>query len=200
MTPKQQRSAETLDRILTAAETCFAEHGYDATGVAQICKQASVSKGAFYHHFSSKQAVFMALLNRWLEKTDQQLSSLRQTQSNIPESIRSMAVVPQFILNNSVQQLPIYLEFITQAIREPEIWQTAVEPYRRYNQFFAGIIQAGIQEGTLRELDPQIAASVMISFAVGILLQGFFDPNGADWEQVTQAGVDILLSNWMIRE
>ncbi len=200
MTPKQQRSAETFDRILTAAETCFADHGYDATGVAEICKQAAVSKGAFYHHFSSKQAVFMALLNRWLENTDQQLASLRQTQSNIPESIRSMAVVPQYILNNSVQQLPIYLEFITQAIREPEIWHTAVEPYRRYNQFFAGIIQAGIQEGTLRELDPQIAARVVISFAVGILLQGFFDPNGADWEQVTQAGVDILLSNWMIRE
>jgi len=200
MTPKQQRSAETFDRILTAAEIWFADHGYDATGVAEICKQAAVSKGAFYHHFSSKQAVFMALLNRWLENTDQQLASLRQTQSNIPESIRSMAVVPQYILNNSVQQLPIYLEFITQAIREPEIWHTAVEPYRRYNQFFAGIIQAGIQEGTLRELDPQIAARVVISFAVGILLQGFFDPNGADWEQVTQAGVDILLSNWMIRE
>ena len=37
---------ETRSRILQAAEECFTRYGYDSTGVAEICKAASVSKGA----------------------------------------------------------------------------------------------------------------------------------------------------------
>ena len=55
----QQRSEETRARILAAALDRFARYGYDATGVAEICRAAGVSKGAFYHHFPSKQAAFL---------------------------------------------------------------------------------------------------------------------------------------------
>lgn len=199
MIPKQQRSEETHNRILAAAETCFAENGYDATGVAEICQSAGVSKGAFYHHFSSKQEVFLELLNRWLENTDQQLAMFKETDSNVPNTISSMAVIPQYILGAADQHLPIYLEFLTQAVREPQIWQAAVEPYHRYSEFFAQVIQSGIEEGSLRPMDVQIGARVLISFAVGVLLQGLFDPDGADWDEVTREGIRVLLNSWITR-
>ena len=63
MRRKQQRSEETRARLLEAAEACFSESGYDGTGVAKICRRAGVSKGAFYHHFETKQAIFLELLN-----------------------------------------------------------------------------------------------------------------------------------------
>ena len=50
----QKRGEETRSRILDAAQGCFVQHGYDATGVAEICRSAGLSKGAFYHHFPSK--------------------------------------------------------------------------------------------------------------------------------------------------
>jgi len=62
----QQRSEETYSRILDAAAASFARNGYERTGVAEICHAAGISKGAFYYHFSSKQALFLALLQRWL--------------------------------------------------------------------------------------------------------------------------------------
>lgn len=197
MTPTQQRSEVTRNRILTAAEACFAENGFDATGVAQICQTAGVSKGAFYHHFSSKQELFLEMLYRWLEKTDSQLMTFRETTANIPDTIRSMGVMPKYILEAADQNLPIYLEFLTKAVREPQIWEAAVEPYHRYSQFFAQIIQSGIEEGSLQSMDAQISARVMISFVVGVLLQGLFDPEGADWNQVTQEGIRVLLNGWV---
>lgn len=197
MPPLQQRSEATHNRILAAAETCFAENGYDAAGVARICQTAGVSKGAFYHHFSSKQEVFLSLLSRWLENTDSQLMNFQETTANIPDAIKSLAVVPQYILAAAEQNLPIYLEFLTKAIREPKIWNTTVEPYHRYSELFAQMIEAGIDEGSLRSMDAQISARVMISFVLGVLLQGLFDPEGADWGQVTQEGIRVLLNSWV---
>ena len=66
---RQRRGQESRERILEAAQLCFAQDGYNATGVAQICRRAGLSKGAFYHHFATKQAVFLELLNRWLVRS-----------------------------------------------------------------------------------------------------------------------------------
>ena len=63
----QARSLQTRTRILEAAQSEFARHGYDATGVAELCRVAGVTKGAFYHHFPSKQEVFLELLGSGAE-------------------------------------------------------------------------------------------------------------------------------------
>jgi len=66
--PQQPRAEETRTRILNAAQLCFSRYGYDAASVADICKEAGVTKGAFYYHFETKQALFLELLNRWLKQ------------------------------------------------------------------------------------------------------------------------------------
>lgn len=50
------------DAILTAAEKLFVKFGYDKTSVADIAKQAGISKGAIYLNFKSKDALFETLL------------------------------------------------------------------------------------------------------------------------------------------
>jgi hypothetical protein len=74
------------------------------------------------------------------------------------------------------------------------VWQATIEPYRRYRDFFRGIVEAGIAEGSLRPVNPERAAEVLVALAVGLLLQGMLDPEGADWGEVMQEGVQILLS------
>src|SRR4030042_884054 len=68
--PVQVRSEETRNRILQSAHKLFSETGFDASGVAGICRAAGVSKGAFYHHFETKQAVFLQLLEEGLQQVD----------------------------------------------------------------------------------------------------------------------------------
>ena len=50
------------DAILKSAESLFIKFGYDKTSVADIAKQAGISKGAIYLHFKSKDALFETLL------------------------------------------------------------------------------------------------------------------------------------------
>jgi AcrR family transcriptional regulator len=50
------------EAILDAAFPLFLAHGYDGTGMTELLGAAGVSKGAFYHHFASKQAVYEAVV------------------------------------------------------------------------------------------------------------------------------------------
>lgn len=193
MNKHQQRSAETQNQILNAAATCFANSGYDGTSVAEICQAAGVSKGAFYHHFPSKQAVFLALMERWLSGMDDQLQVLGGEQPDIPKRLLSMTHIVGRLLQVPNRELLIYLAFINQATRDPDIWQAAIEPYHRYRDVVAGIIAAGINQGSLQAVDPQTAASVVVALALGLLIQGFLDPEGADWPTVSQTGMRIVL-------
>lgn len=189
----QQRSIETRQKIITAALTLFSKQGFDATGVAEICELAHVSKGAFYYHFPSKRTVFLALFQDWLSSLDQQMDAVQHSDFTVPETLRLMTgLIPQ-IITTAGDHLQIFLEFWTQASRDPAMWQATIEPYHHYQVFFAELIAQGIREGSLENVDQQIAARIIVALALGLLLQGMFDPVGANWEEVSQQGIDLLL-------
>lgn len=54
-------AALTRDAVLDAARSLFVERGFTDTSVQDIARRANVSKGAVYHHFSDKQAIFTQL-------------------------------------------------------------------------------------------------------------------------------------------
>ena len=189
----QKRGEETRSRILEAAKECFAQHGYDGTSVAEICHRAGVTKGAFYHHFPSKQALFLELMDRWLAELDAQLAATCVEADTVPEGLLRMAGKTQQVFQVAGGQIPLFLEFWTKAARDPAIWQATIAPYRWYRAFFSGMIEAGIAEGTLRPVDSERVAQVLVSLAVGLVLQGLLDPQGANWGEVAQEGVRMLL-------
>ncbi|GAB4504874.1 MAG: TetR/AcrR family transcriptional regulator [Anaerolineales bacterium] len=187
----QQRSEETRTRLLEAALKRFANHGYNAASVDDICADAGVSKGAFYHHFPSKQAVFLALLDGWLETIDLGLKAAHQ--ETVPETLLRMTAVLPAVLASADERLPMFLEFWLQASRDEAIWQATIAPYHRYQAYFAALIQAGIEEGSFAPVDPQAAARTVLAMAVGFLLQGLLDPRGANWETIVREGMEIIL-------
>lgn len=58
---RQQFSASTRKALVEAAQSLFTERGYAATSLDAIVSQAKVTKGALYHHYSGKQALFEAV-------------------------------------------------------------------------------------------------------------------------------------------
>ncbi|QXV56329.1 TetR/AcrR family transcriptional regulator [Amycolatopsis sp. TNS106] len=59
---KQQQREETMEALTATARRLFAEHGYGKVGLETIAQTAGVSKGALYHHFSSKAELFRHVL------------------------------------------------------------------------------------------------------------------------------------------
>jgi AcrR family transcriptional regulator len=64
--PKQQRSRESLERVLEAATAVLEEGGYEAFGVQEVSQRAGVGVGVVYARLGSKEALFMAVHARML--------------------------------------------------------------------------------------------------------------------------------------
>jgi AcrR family transcriptional regulator len=189
----QQRSEETRTHLLEAAVRLFGRQGYEASSVAEICAAAGVSKGAFYHHFPSKHEVFMQLLENWLKVLDIQLFASRASQRTTPEALREMAGMASGIFEVAGGRLHMFLEFWSQANRDPVVWEATIAPFRRYQAFFTSFFENGITEGSLKPVDAQNAGRVALALAIGLLLQSLLDPKGADWSASFKDGIDMLL-------
>lgn len=194
----QRRSEETHANILETAHRLFARNGYDATGVAEICTEAGVSKGAFYHHFATKQAVFLELTNGWMNSLENAFNLTMQSTSDFPQALLQMAeMVGQAFQLLDVRH-SIFLEFWAQARRDPVVWEAVIAPYQRFQAYFSRLIRLGIEQGTLHPVDPDQAARTLISLAIGLLMQAMFDPQAANWGEDTRQSIELLLDG-MIR-
>ena len=58
-------SESTRQALVDSALDLFTKRGYAGTSLEAIVKRARVTKGALYHHFSGKQALFEAAFDRW---------------------------------------------------------------------------------------------------------------------------------------
>lgn len=190
----QKRSLETRDRIMTAAMRLFTLQGYDATGLTQICSESEVSRGAFYHHFSSKHDLFIQLLETWLAKMDQELSSDFQHAESVPQGlIRATQPISQ-VFADAEGRFPMVMEFWLQSYREPELWQKTIAPFFRYQVFFEKLLERGIREGSIKEIDPRAGGRILVAVSLGVLLSSMFDPSGEDWSKITKTAMEHLMT------
>ncbi len=63
-------------KLIDAAHLLVRRKGYAATSVDEICASAGVSKGAFFHHFASKEALAAAAAEQWTARAEQFIFSL----------------------------------------------------------------------------------------------------------------------------
>ncbi len=188
----QQRSEETRAHILQAAITLFAKNGYDASSVAEICQAAGVSKGAFYHHFASKQAVFQSLLEGWLAGLNLQMDALLNNAPDVPAGFMRLVSMASPIFRDAQGQFPMFLEFWTQSSRDPLLWATAIAPYRHFLQLFTDALAKGIQQGSIRAVDPKLTAQALLAMAMGVVLQQVMDPQETAGDGVAELGMRLL--------
>jgi len=187
----QQRSEETRTQIIKSAIKLFSIRGYAAASVDMICKDAGISKGAFYHHFESKQALFLALLDTWLMTIDKSIEVSRE--NTVPETFLLITDAFPFIFKTANEGLSMFLEFWLQASRDEKIWQASITPYRRYHKYFTALIKKGVEEGSFIEVDPELTARMIISMAMGLLLQSLLDPKGAKWDKTAREITSLMM-------
>jgi AcrR family transcriptional regulator len=58
------QGAQTVERVLDAAELLFSERGFDGTGLREVAREAGIRAPSLYNHFPNKEALYAAVLER----------------------------------------------------------------------------------------------------------------------------------------
>ncbi|MGH2755012.1 MAG: TetR family transcriptional regulator [Actinomycetota bacterium] len=83
------KAQATRDRLLDVATRLFADRGYEGTSIEGVLAEAGVSRGALYHHFPSKEALFEAVYSAAQARVAQEVIEGAAGASNPVEMIRA---------------------------------------------------------------------------------------------------------------
>lgn len=144
------REASNLrEKILRAASELFAERGYAATSVREIASMAGCTKPALYYYFQGKEALF--------------LETLRFESDWVAETMAEVVNVDQPMRDRLIGGMQLFLDQLSSNARgmrllmRAELWPDEGQPEydfqsvrKRLFDMIEMILEAGIQEGTLR--------------------------------------------------
>jgi AcrR family transcriptional regulator len=88
MAKGEQTRARTVARFLEAGAEVFAERGFHAATMAEICSRAGLSRGAFYSNFDGKESLFLALFE---QHAAAQLDAVASAFENAPDLAGAIA-------------------------------------------------------------------------------------------------------------
>src|SRR6202789_4154480 len=117
-----KRRPITITALLDAAMELFAEQGYGATSIPDICARAELTKGAFYSNFANKDALFDRSWERraeWIRRAIA-ASALPETGDGWEENASNQVEI------DKVWTL-VSFEFSLHAIRQPEVAKRSEE-------------------------------------------------------------------------
>jgi AcrR family transcriptional regulator len=88
MATQTERRQVTQAAILKAARRLFGEHGFAATTIDDVASAARVAKGAVYHHFATKEALFEAVFDQVSQRL---LAEVDQVARSEKDALNAMA-------------------------------------------------------------------------------------------------------------
>lgn len=162
ISPENADSSST-ERILAAAETLFAEQGYDAASMNAIAAKAGVSKANIFHHFSSKNALYLAVLQAACRESCERLEFLESGEGNFVERLCAFAQNHLQALLSHAQVARLILRDMME--RGPDHSRTLAEQvFGRNFSKLVEIIRDGQARAELRsDIDPAAVAVMLIA-------------------------------------
>lgn len=183
---KRLKSIKTKNNIMKAAEACFSENGFDLSGIAEVCERAGVSKGAFYHHFESKDALIIELLNQWMTKLDRYLEIASKSSEDSLDFFYSIERISKPAFSEAGEQLPVFLDLWVRSIRDERLRSKTIGSYNKYLQFFSRKIQESIDKNEINDINPDSASRLIIALIIGMLMQRLLDQENFDLQKVSE--------------
>ncbi len=189
----QVRSEESRKRILSVAMECFTTRGYDATGIAELCARAGLSKGGFYHHFRSKEEVFLDLYRRWIDGIEDSIQAVAGSVESFPRKLELLATLLSEVLRESAGQMPMFLEFWRLANRREDIRDAFAEPFRRFRSLLSAMLGESGSTPPPGMPDSEAMAKIVIALGAGLVVQSALDPDDESWPDVAARTVRLLV-------
>ena len=203
--PVAETSSAGEQAILDAAVQLYSKSGYDGVSIRSIAEAAGVSKANIYHHFRSKEALYLAIVKHSSTRLTALLEDLAAA-GDFPERVQAFASrhLEHLFDNGTTVRLVLREAFAGDERRSRVLVEQVVGALFRQ---LTAIFEAGQSAGVVRDdLDPGLCATLLIGGdlfyfqAQGLLRQipqaGF----ARQPEQYAQQMSDILLRGMLVAD
>jgi AcrR family transcriptional regulator len=198
---KPSQPKETAHRILIQAMRIFLEKGYHGTSIDDITRAAGLTKGALYWHFKSKEDLLKRIIEefekRFLDGLIQAVKDVRgDTHDKFEKFFRYNAAFSYYNRELCVSFTTLAAELVG-AHHGTEIEFRRI--YKKYQKFLSSLILQGKKEKIFKkEMDPDLAALIIIAFHDGILIRWFMNQNEIKGEAYVNTFKKIMLKGLMV--
>lgn len=194
--PRAATEPGTIEALLAAGRTLFAERGYDGTSVRAVTSRAGANLGAITYHFGSKRAFYdqvaTGCILPLIELVEEVAASTGSSLDRVEEVVRT---IYGYLRENP--DLPRLMMQELAVRHEPPA--AVIEPLRRLHGALVSLIREGQAAGEVRGGDPLVMAVSIVAQPIhlGLVARAFSAATGLslddseNWEGIVQNAVQF---------
>jgi AcrR family transcriptional regulator len=192
---RPEAQAQTRERLLDAAEQAFAAEGYGGASLDRIAEAAGFTRGAVYSNFVDKADLFVAVLDRRLERRRHEVAAAMGAAANPSEflaSLRSPAWRTSATTEEARQWLLLRDEFRLFALRNPGASAHLAHHERKERDYYAQATAHLLgQLGVAPVAEPRLVAAMVMALD-DLMRQHEIDPEDVP-ESTFADALELLL-------
>jgi len=185
------RREQTRAKILEAATAVIAERGYASTSVADLIDAAGIARGTFYLYFESRDAVFIDILDRFIEAVG---DAMAPVPADHPQPIAAMQHNVQRVVELFASNAPLVRVLFRDAVgHSAEVDAKVGALMGLAHQRVRGALVRGAERGVLRQVNAPVVASLIVGAVKEVVQRWLDDPSSGGPAELVAALTDFGL-------
>lgn len=194
--PQKTRTSSS-ERILNSAMKLFVKKGYKGSSVAEITRDAGLTRGALYCHFETKEHLAREIIKLFEEKYLYNMIAYVEKEGKGPSDKFQKMMRFNVWFAGENPELCLFMTVISAEMcgSRNRLEPTLKSIYQKWHEFITGILREGRRTGEFKkEIDPQMMAWVIIGVHDGVLLQKEMNRDTIDLRSYTRQFRNLIFS------
>ncbi len=176
--PLTRRRQATRQRLIAAALDAFAEQGFGATSVEQVCERAGFTRGAFYSNFTSLDELFLAA---WSDQSERMVAALTALLADADQpAVTTLREAVEHVLTAvpvDDHWYRITAEFTAHALRNPSLKRVMAAREEAIAAAVMPILASLLERVGRRVTDPAALGPALVAVHDGTTVQVLLEPD-----------------------
>lgn len=200
----KEEAAITREHLLKKALAVFSKKGYAATTLQDIAREASVTRGAIYHHFGGKAELYNTLVREYADRGNQIMSQAVSEGGTLLDILRRVFVRQLQSIEDDREMRALMELYLFKTGLVPELEEgrnQQIESGVGLIDMLAGIMTQGMQQGLLRsDMDPKEMARAYLAFQNGLINLWLTAPRQFSLKASAESFADVLMGGIQAQE
>lgn len=157
---RKNNPKQAIENIITISAKLFAEKGYDKTSMQDIADAVGMSKGGIFHHFSSKEDIFNAVMERQFEQITETVKKWLDEMHGLTAKEKLRGLIKRNLMDEKI--IKESGNMISSAAERQIILAFTQDNVKKLAPIIADVIREGIEDRSISTAFPNECAEVLL--------------------------------------